>query len=127
MYTFSFAILLASFALWIFADQYALLVTFGLVMGVGYGGVAAMSPAVTADLFGTEGLGELLGILLTGFGVSCIAGPPLAGYLADITHDYKWPVFLATGACVLALATALPLKRCQPVVVQEEERAAGAA
>jgi MFS family permease len=127
MYAFSFAILLASFALWIFANEYALLVTFGLVMGVGYGGVAAMSPAVTADLFGTEGLGELLGILLTGFGVSCIAGPPLAGYLADVTHDYKWPVFLATAACVLALATALPLKRCQPVVMQEEERAAGAA
>ena len=130
MYVASFVILLASFALWLLTHEYALLVAFGLVMGVGYGGVAAMSPAVTAEIFGVEGLGELLGILLTGFAVACIAGPPLAGHLADVTHDYKWPVFVGTAAAVLGLVTVLPLKRCRWQAEEEEEqatRSAGAA
>jgi MFS family permease len=125
MYQVSFAILLASFALWVTARSYPSLVLFGLVMGVGYGGIAAMAPAVAAAIFGIEGLGELLGILFTGFGVACIIGPPLAGFLADYTHDYKWPVFLAAGAALLGLLLVIPVKRHLPQ--PSEKRAAGAA
>jgi len=124
-YQASFVILLASYALWLMARSYPLLAVFGLVMGVGYGGIAAMAPAVAAELFGVEGLGELLGILTTGFGAACLVGPPLAGVMVDYTHDYKWPVFLAFGAALLALALVIPLQRRreQP----GDERAAGAA
>jgi MFS family permease len=111
MYQISFLILLLSFGLWLSADNYTSLVLFGLVMGVGYGGIAAMAPAVAAAIFGVMGLGELLGILFTGFGLACIIGPPLAGVLVDYTHDYKWPVFVAAGAAILALFSAIPLKR----------------
>lgn len=109
MYRVSFVILLASFALWLAAHSYVMLVAFGLMMGMGYGGIAAMAPAVTAAFFGVEGLAELLGILFTGFGVACLVGPPLAGTLVDATHDFKWPVFLCAGASVLALSFVLPL------------------
>ena len=34
-----------------------MLVSFAVVMGVGYGGFIALAPAVTAGLFGTVGLG----------------------------------------------------------------------
>ncbi len=103
--------LLVSFALWLTAHSYASLVAFGLVMGVGYGGLAAMAPAVAANIFGVEGLGELLGILFTGFGVACLVGPPLAGLLVDRTLDYHWPVFVAACAAVLALIVVIPLRR----------------
>jgi MFS family permease len=113
MYQASFLILPASFALWLTAHSYASLVAFGLVMGVGYGGIAAMAPAVAANIFGIEGLGELLGILFTGFGVACLVGPPLAGVLVDHTHDYKWPVFVAACAAVIALMVVVPLRKYQ--------------
>ncbi len=111
MYQIAYVVLLASFALWLTAHTYASLVAFGLVMGVGYGGIAAMSPAVTAKIFGIEGLGELFGILQTGFGAACLVGPPVAGVLVDRTLDYRWPVFVAAGAAVLALTIAIPLRK----------------
>jgi MFS family permease len=122
MYQISFSILLLSFGLWLTAHNYTSLVLFGLLMGVGYGGIAAMAPAVTCAIFGVVGLGELLGILFTGFGLACIIGPPLAGFLVDYTHDYKWPVFVATVAAILALYFAIPLKRSKNEFA--EERAA---
>ena len=67
--------------------------------------------AVAANIFGVEGLGELLGILFTGFGVACLVGPPLAGFLVDRTLDYHWPVFVAACAAVLALIVVIPLRR----------------
>ncbi|MGC2111048.1 MAG: MFS transporter [Candidatus Korobacteraceae bacterium] len=111
MYQFAYLILLLSFASWLTAHSYASLVIFALVMGVGYGGIAAMAPAVAASVFGIEGLGELLGILFIGFGVACLIGPPAAGILVDHLHDYRWPVFLAAGGAVLGLLFAIPLRR----------------
>jgi len=111
MYQVAYAILLLSFALWLTAHSYPSLVAFGLAMGVGYGGVAAMAPAVTCNIFGIEGLGELLGILFTGFGVACLVGPPLSGILVDYTHDYHWPVFVAATAALLAMLIVIPLRR----------------
>jgi MFS family permease len=111
MYQVAYFLLLVSFGLWLTARSYGSLVGFGLVMGVGYGGFAAMAPAVAANIFGIEGLGELLGILFTGFGVACVVGPPLAGVLVDHTHDYKWPVFVAAGGAAFALAVVVPLRR----------------
>jgi MFS family permease len=103
MYQASYLILLISFGVWLSADSYTALVVFALLTGVGYGGIAAMSPAVAASTFGIEGLGELLGILFTGLGAACLVGPPVAGILVDHFHDYKWPVFVGAGASVLAL------------------------
>jgi MFS family permease len=98
-----------SFALWLSAHSYTLLVLFGLVMGVGYGGIAAMAPAVAAAIFGVVGLGELLGIMFTGFGLACIVGPPLAGLLVDYTDDFRWPIFVAASAGVIAMLFVVPL------------------
>ncbi len=103
MYQVAYLFLLISFALWLTANSYTELVIFALVMGVGYGGIAAMSPAVAASLFGIEGLGELLGILFTGFGLACLVGPPVAGILVDRLHDYKFPVFVAAAAAALGV------------------------
>jgi len=110
MYQASYLILLISFGVWLAADSYTALVVFALLMGVGYGGIAAMSPAVAASTFGIEGLGELLGFLFTGLGAACLVGPPIAGILVDHFHDYKWPVFVGAGASVLALLFAVLLQ-----------------
>ena len=52
----SFALLTASFLLWLAAgDRYWLLVLFAIVMGVGYGGFIVLAPAVAATRSGPPG------------------------------------------------------------------------
>ena len=123
MYKVSYWLLLASCGIWIVSHSYLSLVAFALVMGVGYGGIAAMTPAVVAAKFGIEGLGELLGFLFTAFGVACLLGPPLAGVLADSTHDYKWPVFIATIGALFALGAVLPMRSKESGIDTEPEAA----
>jgi MFS family permease len=110
MYQGSYLVLLISFGVWLTADSYTALVIFALLMGVGYGGIAAMSPAVAASAFGIEGLGELLGILFTGFGVACLVGPPVAGSLVDHFHDYKLPVFVGAASAAVGLVVSILLQ-----------------
>ena len=112
MYQTAYLLMLVSFGLWLIAHSYPMLVVFALLMGVGYGGIAAMSPAVAASVFGVEGLGELLGILFTGFGAACLVGPPIAGMLVDHFHDYKWPVFVGAAASALAMFFVILLRTC---------------
>ena len=74
----------ASYLIWLTAgDRYWQLVLFALVLGVAYGGFIALSPVVAAELFGTVGLGGVLGALYTAAGVGGFAGPPVAGALID--------------------------------------------
>ena len=91
----SYAALLVSFVFWLGGHSYTSLVWYSLVMGVAYGGIVAMSPAMLAQFFGVEGLGELFGFLLTALGLAAVAGPPLAGLMIDLTGDLKWPPILA--------------------------------
>jgi MFS family permease len=80
----SFALLTVSFLLWLGAgDSYAMLVLFAIVMGVAYGGFIALAPAVTAGLFGTVGLGAILGALYTAAGAGGLIGPPIVGAVID--------------------------------------------
>jgi MFS family permease len=125
MYQAAYAVLLASFLLWLMAGSYFSLLFFTLVMGVGYGGLAAMYGAVTASIFGVEELGELLGILFTGFGLGSLIGPPLAAALVDYTHDYKYPVLVATAAAALAFLLVLPLRKHAMIRIEESKPAMG--
>jgi MFS family permease len=96
----SFAILAASFLIWLTAGgSYGRLVLFAVVMGVSYGGFIALAPAVTAGLFGTVGLGAILGALYTGAAIGGLVGPPVVGTVIDRTS-------YAVGIVVAMLVTA---------------------
>ena len=106
----SYAALLVSFVFWVGGHSYTTLVWYCIVLGVAYGGIVAMSPAMLAQFFGVEGLGELFGSLLTAFGLASVAGPPLAGLLIDLTGDLKWPPLLAAASAACALVAVIPLR-----------------
>ena len=80
--------------------NYGLLVTFALVLGLGYGGFIALSPAVTAELFGTAGMGGVLGALYTAAGVGGLVGPPLMGRIID-SSGHTTAQLTALGSGVL--------------------------
>ncbi len=97
-----------SFALWLAADSYSLLVVFALVLGVGYGGYVALSPAVLVHLFGNHRLGSVLGALYTSGGVGVLMGPPLAGVI--IGHrGYRWAIAFAMTTALAAFVVLLAL------------------
>jgi MFS family permease len=106
----SFAIMTLSYLLWLFADgTYVVLVIFAIVMGVGYGGFIALSPAVVATLFGTVGMATILGAVYTSAGLGGLIGPPIAGEIIDRVSYPAGIIFalVMTGFGTLALL-ALP-------------------
>jgi MFS family permease len=97
--------------IWLYAYSYPSLVVFVIVMGISYGGVAALTPAVAIQIFGLENIGELLGFLLTSYGAAAVIGPPLAGVIVDHTGNYRDIVWLCLLTSLAGVAAALVLKR----------------
>ena len=105
LYVGSFLVLGLSFLIWILAGQsYAALLVFAVVLGVAYGGFIALSPAVTAEVFGPVGLGAVLGALYTAAGIGGLIGPPAMGWLID-GRGYSTALLVAMAFALAATAT----------------------
>jgi len=103
-----------SFLFWLSAgDSFKLLFVFAIVMGIAYGGFIALSPAVTAEMFGLAGLGGVMGALYTAAGVGGLIGPPLAGMLIDYTNSYT---VVIVSAMVLSFVAFICLLFIKPAV-----------
>jgi MFS family permease len=104
----SFVVMTASFLIWLTAaGSYGRLVLFAIVMGIAYGGFIALAPAVAAGLFGTVGLGAILGALYTAAAIGGLVGPPVVGAVIDHV-SYSAGIVLAmviTAASTLVLFT----------------------
>jgi MFS family permease len=108
LYQFCYLAVALSFVLWLIAQSYAMLVIFALVLGVGYGGYVALSPAVLAHFYGTQRLGSVLGALYTSGGVGVLMGPPVAGFI--IGHSgYRWAIAFSLTAGLASYFALLPL------------------
>jgi len=84
LYVLSFMMMAGAHWVWLSAGgSYLLLVVYAAVLGLGYGGFIALSPAVLADRFGLTGLGGILGTLYTAAGLGAFVSPPLAGWIID--------------------------------------------
>ena len=108
LYRLSFLVLGLSFLIWIVADtSYALLIIFAIVLGVSYGGFIALSPAVVAEMFGTLGMGGVLGALYTAAGFGGLIGPPVMGKIIDSSGHTaaQWTALVSglIGAALLFL------------------------
>jgi sugar phosphate permease len=88
---------------------------FGLVFGIGLGGDYMIVPLVTAEIFGVQQLGLLLGVILTANGVAEAAAPWLVGHLRDATGSYSAGFAMLIGMALLgaAAAAALPKRKQQ--------------
>lgn len=81
------------------AKTVALLYTFALVYGFGYGSMAPLMPYLLSDRFGRQRLGATYGLLIffaSGFGGGL--GPLLGGYIYDKTgsYDFGWLICMVT-------------------------------
>jgi len=91
-----------AYLIWLFADdRYWQLVVFMGLLGVGYGGFVALVPALTAEIFGIEGLGGIFGAQFVGPALGGLIGPIVAGIVFDMTGSYQVAI---VGASVTAVA-----------------------
>jgi MFS family permease len=106
----SFIVLTFSFLIWLTAgDSYGRLVVFAVAMGVAYGGFIALMPAVTAGLFGTVGLGAILGALYTAAAVGGLVGPPIIGAVIDgVSYGAGIVVAMVISGASTAVLLTLP-------------------
>ena len=101
----------ASYVVWLLAGaNYTSLVVFAVCMGTAYGGWIALSPAVTAYLFGPIGLGGVLGALYTSAGIGGLVGPPVIGVVIDATN-YKTAIGLAIVLSAVSLVLLITASR----------------
>jgi MFS family permease len=109
----SFGVMAGSYAIWLVADgRYGVLVTFAIVLGVGYGGFIALSPAAVAVMFGTNGMATILGATYTGAGIGGLIGPPLAGAIIDSAGFNAGIAYaLITAAVSTVVLYTLPVSR----------------
>jgi MFS family permease len=82
-------------AIWSFA------IAFGFSMGADY----MLIPLVTAECFGTQSLGKILGLIIMGYSLGQWGAPWLVGKIFDVTHSYQlgWKI-MAVAAMAGAAA-----------------------
>ncbi len=104
-----FAMLSAGLVLFFYADPNltALLVLFVIVYSTGFGGTLTMRPALLREYFGARNIGTLLGLVSLLSTVGSLVGPPLGGYVYDMTGDYR-PVWIGlaglSALCIVIMA-----------------------
>jgi MFS family permease len=71
------------------------------IFGIGLGGDYMIIPLMTAEIFGIEILGRLLGVILTAGGIAEAAAPWLIGRLRDASGSYRESCFVLVGIALL--------------------------
>jgi MFS family permease len=85
----------------IFLGRSPMLIALGAILfGVGLGGDYLIIPLITAEIFGLEILGRLMGVILTAGGVAEAVSPWVIGRLRDATGSY-------VNGCVVLIVFAL--------------------
>ncbi len=91
-----------SMGLWLAAGGYPALAVFALWMGLSYGGIVSLMPALCMDLFGARAVSSIIGALYTGAALGNLGGPWLAGRVFDASGSYAAVI---VGCAVLSVAS----------------------
>ena len=107
---FCFVLLIAGF-LWLqIASELWMLYLFAVIYGIAHGGFfTALSPMI-AEFFGINAHGVLFGIVVFFGTLGGAIGPVLAGYIFDITNEYRPAFWLCMLMTALGLVLILLLK-----------------
>lgn len=79
------------------------------IFGIGLGGDYMIIPLITAEIFGIEILGRLLGVILTAGGIADAVAPWLIGRLRDSSGSYRESCFVLVGIALLGGIAVLSL------------------
>jgi MFS family permease len=86
-----------------------LLLVAAAVFGIALGGDYMMVPLMTAEIFGIEILGRLLGVIVIAGGIAEAAAPWAVSRLRDVTGSYASPCFTLVGVALMGALAVLGL------------------
>jgi MFS family permease len=96
----TFLLVAAGIPLLFFGTSRLILYASAAIFGIGLGGDYMIIPLITAEIFGIEIMGRLMGVILTAGGIAEAAAPWLMGHLRDATGSYR-------ESCVVLVVVAL--------------------
>jgi MFS family permease len=106
----------ASYLLWMAAGGYPALAVFALWIGLSYGGIVSLMPAICMDLFGARAVSGIIGTLYSGAAVGNLLGPVVAGAVFDRFGTYMPVFWVCLALSVVAVgAMARMLRLLRPV------------
>lgn len=97
----------ASYLVWHAAGGYPAMAVFALWMGLSYGGIVSLLPALCMDLFGARAVAAILGTLYTGAAFGNLIGPWGAGAVFDRFGSYTPVIWACIAGCAVATWAAL--------------------
>lgn len=84
------------------------------VLGLGMGGVGALTPLLIADLFGLRQFGSILGLTRLPVIIPVIVGPIMAGMIFDATGSYNLVFLITIGLLILSAGAFILARAPQP-------------
>jgi MFS family permease len=100
--------------LWLmWAHELWMLYTFAIVYGFLWGGSGAVITALISDVFGTQSIGAIMGMMAAGWALGAAVGPAIGGYIFDASGNY-FMAFAIGAAAVLISALFIALIRSRP-------------
>ena len=103
-----------SYGVWWGADGHVGLAVFAVWLGLSYGGIVSLMPALCMDLFGARAVSSIIGTLYTGAAFGNLLGPWLAGAVFDAQRSYGAVIWACGGLSALAALAAWQVARLGP-------------
>jgi MFS family permease len=107
---FTFVLVLAILLLLLVAKSLLLLYLFGLVFGIGYGGLFAVQTILAANLFGYTLLATVVGSITFAYTTGGTIGPIITGYIFDSFGNYQLAFIMYAMFAVIAIVMTVLLK-----------------
>jgi MFS family permease len=84
---------------------------FAIVYGFASGGFDIPVTALIGDIFGVHSLGEIMGVLIIGWGLGAAIGPAVGGLIFDVTENYFMAFMIGALAMMVATSCVAIIKR----------------
>ncbi|XP_077512641.1 monocarboxylate transporter 13-like [Amblyomma americanum] len=90
----------------VLCTTYLGLQVYAATYGAAGGGFITLSSVIVVDMVGLDRLTNAYGLCLLSLGVAALLGPPLSGWVHDMTHSFA-PGFILAGVCMYVAGVVL--------------------
>jgi len=102
---------------------FPLFVIYIMGVGQGFGGVAGVFPAITAENFGITHTGAIFGLVFFGFTIAAFAGPTIQGSIFDNTNSHNGGLLFSAITGVAAIVLTIILLQAKKKALGKGEKA----